>query len=133
MKIKKIIAAKEDKNIFFILLFFLFLGIFLRYYQLNFENYWWDEMLGFWTADPYVSFDETISRHRNHDQTSIIFHLIAKNYYNIFGYNPEFGRYISFFFWRFINSCSRFFVKTNKKQLLIFIIGITNQYKYLSY
>ena len=98
MKIKKIIAAKEDKNIFFVLLFFLFLGIFLRYYQLNFENYWWDEMLGFWTADPYVSIDETISRHRNHDQTSIIFHLIAKNYYNIFGYNPELGRYISFFF-----------------------------------
>ena len=98
MKIRKKIAMKDKKNIFFILLFFVLLGIFLRFYQLNFENYWWDEMLGFWTADPNVNINETISRHKNHDHTSILFHLILKNYYSIVGYNPEFGRYIPFFF-----------------------------------
>ena len=89
---------KKIKYIFFLSIIFISIGIFFRFYQLNFENYWWDEMLGFWTADPNISMNETISRHRNHDQTSIIFHLIVKNYYNIFGYNPELGRYIPFFF-----------------------------------
>ena len=98
MRIKKIIEMRDKKNIFLILLLFFLFGIFLRFYQLNFENYWWDEMLGFWTADPNININETISRHKNHDQTSILFHLILKNYYSLVGYNPEFGRYIPFFF-----------------------------------
>ena len=83
---------KKTKTIILIIIFF---GIALRFYEINNQNYWWDEMLGFWTADPKVTFDETFSRHTNHDYSSIIFHLIMKLYYNLVSYNPEFGRYIT--------------------------------------
>ena len=89
---------KNKKNIFFLSLIFILIGIILRFYQLNFENYWWDEMLGFWVADPNISIENTIYRQTNHDQTSIIFHIITKKFYQLFGYNPELGRYVPLFF-----------------------------------
>ena len=88
----------NKKNIFYLSIAFFLIGVFLRFYQINFESYWWDEMLGFWTADPNININETIHRQRNHDLTSIIFHLLLKSFYKIFGYNPELGRYIPFLF-----------------------------------
>ena len=86
------------RYIFFLAILFVIVGIFFRFYQLNFESYWWDEILGFWVADPNISFYETYSRRALTDQNPLLFHLILKNYFNLFGYNPELGRYVSFFF-----------------------------------
>ena len=55
-------------------------------------------MLGFWTADPNILFNETFERHINHDYTSLVFHLIMKYFYSIYGYTPEYGRYVNLFF-----------------------------------
>tara|TARA_B110000438_G_scaffold13572_1_gene13115 strand:+ start:685 stop:2118 length:1434 start_codon:yes stop_codon:yes gene_type:complete len=88
----------NKKNILYLSITLFFVGAFLRFYQINFESYWWDEMLGFWVADPNITTNETIYRQRNHDLTSVIFHFIIKNFYKIFGYNPELGRYIPLFF-----------------------------------
>ena len=35
----------DKKNAFIISIFFILIGIFFRFYQLNFENYWLDEMV----------------------------------------------------------------------------------------
>jgi len=73
----------------------IIIGFLFRIYNLNFEGYWWDEMLGFWTANPNISYSETYSRHIMNDYTSIAYHLLLKFYYLIFGYSPEAGRYFT--------------------------------------
>ena len=98
---------KYRKYIFFLSIIFVLIGIFFRFYQLNFESYWWDEMFGFWIANPNIPYDKTYytcpfelvrCRRIDFDDTSIIFYFILKNYYQLFGYNPELGRYVPFFF-----------------------------------
>jgi len=83
------------KNFLIISLGLILVGFILRIYNLNYESYWWDEMLGFWTANPNISFLETYARHINNDYTSIAYHLFLKSYYFFFGYIPEHGRYLT--------------------------------------
>ena len=52
----------DRKNILSLSIFFILIGIFLRSYQLNFENYWFDELIDFWVADPNISFNATFFR-----------------------------------------------------------------------
>ena len=54
-------------------------GIILRYYQLNLENYWLDEMLSFWVADPNLTLKETLSRSAYIDQSPPLFNLLLNN------------------------------------------------------
>ena len=83
------------KNFINTSLILILIGVLLRVHNLNFEGYWWDEMLGFWTANPNISFLETYNRHISADYTSIGYHLLLKFYYSIFGYGPELGRYFT--------------------------------------
>ena len=55
-------------KVLLISILFISIGIFLRLYQLNFENYWHDEMLSFWVADPNLSLEATFSRNEHIDQ-----------------------------------------------------------------
>ena len=41
----------------FLLIFF---GAFLRFYNLNFDDLWSDEMISFWLSNPTYSFSETL-------------------------------------------------------------------------
>ena len=87
------------KNKFNFLIFTFFLCIFLRFYNINFEDLWFDEQASFLVANPKLSLEETISLSKNLDYgTSIVFNLILKNYFNIFGYNPDIGRYLTVIF-----------------------------------
>ena len=43
-------------------LFLIILGVFYRLYNSNFEDYWLDELFGFWLSDPKLSFNETYER-----------------------------------------------------------------------
>ena len=88
----------QKKNLILISLIIILLGATIRIYGANYQNFWWDEMLGFWAANPNINFNETISRYLNHDHTSIIFHFIMKFYYKIVNYSPENGRYVSLLF-----------------------------------
>ena len=74
-----------EKKIFFEIKFILFLiicfiALFLRIYQLNFEDYWLDEQTSFWTADPFLSLNETVKRSFDLEGgTHITFNLIQKS------------------------------------------------------
>ena len=90
----------NKKNIFLVSIFLILIGIFLRFYQLNFENYWFDELIDFWVADPNISFNATFFRRDEIivDQTPYLFQVLLKIYLKIFGYHPEVGRYVPFIF-----------------------------------
>ena len=89
----------DRKNILLVSIFFILIGIFLRLYQLNFENYWFDELIDFWVADPNISFKETFSRRELiEDQTPYLFQLLLKIYLNFFGNDPEIGRHVPLIF-----------------------------------
>ena len=85
-------------NILLISILFILIGIFLRFYQLNFENYWLDEMISFWVADPNISLKDTFSRHEHIAQAPPLFNLFLKKYLDLFSYDPEIGRHVPFFF-----------------------------------
>ena len=84
-------------NILIVSILFILIGIFLRIYQLNFENYWLDEMTSFWAADPSLSLKDTFIR-SNHFHTPPIFDLFLKKYLEFFSYDPEIGRHVPLFF-----------------------------------
>ena len=88
----------NKKNILFLSIWFILIGVFLRLYQLNFENYWLDEMISFWVADPSLSLNDTFSRRDQIEQSPILFDLILKKYLEFFSYDPEIGRHVPFIF-----------------------------------
>jgi len=89
----------KKKNIFFLSISILIAGIFLRHYQLNFENYWFDEIITFWVSDPKLNFTETLKRSFEvNDGAHLIFNFVTKYFFYIFGYSPETGRYLPFIF-----------------------------------
>ena len=88
----------NKKSILFLSIWFILIGVFLRLYQLNFENYWLDEMISFWVADPSLSLNDTFSRRDQIEQSPILFDLILKKYLEFFSYDPEIGRHVPFIF-----------------------------------
>ena len=62
---KIMMLSSNKNNILLVSILFVLIGIFLRIYQLNFENYWLDEMTSFWVADPNLSLEETFTRNNN--------------------------------------------------------------------
>jgi len=88
----------NKKNILLFSIIFILIGIFLRTYQLNFENYWLDEMISFWVADPSLSLSDTFFRRDQIEQSPILFDLILKKYLEFFDYNPEVGRHVALIF-----------------------------------
>ena len=81
--------SSNKNNILLVSILFVLIGIFLRIYQLNFENYWLDEMTSFWVADPNLSLEDTFTRN-NHFHTPPIFDLFLKEYLLLFKYYSNF-------------------------------------------
>ena len=71
------------------------IGIFFRIYNLNFDNLWYDEIISFWVANPSFSYQETSFFHNQIETTSILYNLILKSFYQIFGYSTFNGRLLS--------------------------------------
>ena len=88
--------SSNKNNILLISILFVLIGIFLRIYQLNFENYWLDEMTSFWVADPNLSLKDTFTR-SNDFHTPPIFDLFLKKYLELFSYDPEIARHVPLF------------------------------------
>lgn len=86
----------NSKNIFVATIIFSILlsGITFRLYNLNIENFWIDEMVTFWVADPLITINETINRNIETD-LHFFFNLILKLYFSITSYEIIFGRYLS--------------------------------------
>ena len=87
------------KSILSVSILFILTGIFLRLYQLNFENYWLDELVDFWVADPNITLHATfVRRELVDDQTPYLFQLFLKIYLKFFGYDSEIGRHVPLIF-----------------------------------
>jgi hypothetical protein len=87
------------KSILSVSILFILTGILLRLYQLNFENYWLDELVDFWVADPNITLHATfVRRELVDDQTPYLFQLFLKIYLKFFGYDPEIGRHVPLIF-----------------------------------
>ena len=59
----------------YIIILIILLGIFFRFYQINYEDLWIDEIFSFWIADPNISFIETLQRHNSIEQIPIFFNF----------------------------------------------------------
>ena len=88
-------------------------GLLLRGFNINFNDFWSDEMVSFYLSNPNLEFLETIKLIFASNLT-VSFEIILKFFHKIFGYNFEYSRYLTlllsiasiFYFYRLI--------KTNK-------------------
>ena len=93
-----IIFLNNYKKRFIFLISIIVLGFILRLYNINFEDFWFDEQAGFLVADPKLNISETILLSKNQDSgTSLFFNLILKKFFELFGYNPDIGRILTVF------------------------------------
>ena len=56
----------------------IFLGIIFRFYNLSFENLWFDEIVSFWVSDPKISFFESYERNNIGEGTPFLFNFLIK-------------------------------------------------------
>ena len=121
-------SLSNRNKVLLISILFILIGIFLRLHQLNFENYWHDEMLSFWVADPNLSLEATFSRREYIEQTPALFSLFLKKYLELFSYDPEIGRHVPLFFGvlsiPFLGILSYQVAKNNSFLLTILLISI---------
>ena len=86
---------KTNKSIFIITFTILLFGVFIRAYNINYDNFWFDEILSFWIADPQISIAESWVRHKSIEQIPFLYNLILKILFETFGYKVFIGRYLS--------------------------------------
>ena len=55
------------------------IGIFLILYQVNFENYWIDELASYWQADPTLSLKETLARNAEVDGKPVLQYIFLNH------------------------------------------------------
>ncbi len=80
---------------------FLFIAIVLsiifRVYNINYDDLWFDEIATFWVTDPNISFSDFIERNNISEGSPYFYYFLIYFIHKIFGYDPEIGRYLSFF------------------------------------
>ena len=93
-----------EKKIFFekkyiLFLTICFIALFLRIYQINFDDLWFDELSSLWIAEPNITFKETIARNIELNKgPHLVFILILKYFFLMFGYNPDIARFVPMIF-----------------------------------
>ena len=65
----------KNTNFFIVLAvsFSLIFGILIRSYNINYEDFWFDEILSFWITNPHISIGESFERHRSIEQIPFFF------------------------------------------------------------
>jgi len=76
----------------------LIIGTILRFYNIGFEDLWYDEIISFWVGNPNHSFLDSFRIHNYIERSPYTYHFFLKFFFEIFGYNLEVGRCISAFF-----------------------------------
>ena len=129
---------KKTKIIF--LTFFILVGIFLRFNNYNLQDFWWDELMEFTTANPYLTLNETYKRaHSLTIGTNLeydfatnanFYFYIYKFFFKIFSYTPGTGRLIvaSLGSMVFLLSIYIFYKNIGKNILVFSIIIVFNYY-----
>ena len=87
--------VNSNSLINFILFISLITGIFLRLFNINYDDLWIDEMATFWVTDPSLNFSEMIERHKETELAPQFYYFIIYLLHKIFGYDPGVGRYFS--------------------------------------
>ena len=116
----------KKKLIFFTLILF---GIYIRIFNINYDNLWFDEILSFWIADPILLFQESFNRHKSIEQIPFLYNFLLKIFFNFFGYDSLYGRYLSLILNVFgiifaTNICRM--IKNNNSYLLALFLFSTN-------
>ena len=83
--------AKLNTSIFILIVFF---GLFLRFYNLDFDNFWIDETITFWVGNPEFSVNQSFKYHKSIEQVPFLFNFIIKIYFKVFGYDFQISRYL---------------------------------------
>ena len=86
-------------------------GLLLRGFNINFNDFWSDEMVSFYLSNPNLEFLQTIKLIFASNLT-VTFEILLKFFHKIFGYNFEYSRYLTlllsiisiFYFYRFIKN-----------------------------
>lgn len=87
----------QKLNIIIILLI-LSSGILLRFYNIGFEELWYDEIISFWVANPKFTFSESFNNHNLIEINSYAYHFLLKLFFSFSNYSVESGRLLSVFF-----------------------------------
>ncbi len=130
-----------NKNIIF--LFIIFSGIILRFYNLNYDNLWYDEIISFWVANPEHSLRESYNFHNQIEIAPFTFNFILRFFFQIFGYDIDFARYIPCIFSiasiflvykisKEINGNNFYLLPTFLISFNIFLIGIAQEQRVYS-
>ena len=85
----------QKNEIIFVTLIILF-GLILRGYNINFNDFWSDEMVTFYLSNPNLNFTENIELIFE-SNLMVSYELILKFFHKIFGYNFEYSRYLTLF------------------------------------
>ena len=95
----KILKFQENNLLIHSLVFLIILlGFVFRFYNINYENLWIDEIYSFWVTDPNLSFSETYSRVQTTESIPFLYFYLVKLCNKIFGYDPIVGRCFSALF-----------------------------------
>ena len=83
-----------NKYFSYLLIIIIFLiGTALRAYNLNSEDFWTDEIFGFWTSEPGISLKETLIRTLN-SNFNFIFDFLLKGFHTILNYDVHISRFL---------------------------------------
>ena len=85
----------HKNEIIFVTLIILF-GLLLRGYNINFNDFWSDEMVTFYLSNPNLNFTETIKLIFE-TNLMVSYELILKFFHKMFGYNFVYSRYLTLF------------------------------------
>lgn len=117
--------SEKKLNYNLIVFLIIILGIFLRWYNLNFEDFWHDEMVSFWLANPNLNFYETLNLIYESNLT-VSFELFLKYFHLIFGYDIHLSRYFNllisalsiYYFFKLLENNSYIFLKKNNEYVI---------------
>ena len=80
-------------KILLILLIFIFAAT-IRFYNINYDDFWTDEIFAFYTSEPNILFKETLIRTLDSNFNSL-FDFSLKEFHSLFGYDVHVSRYFS--------------------------------------
>jgi len=114
-------------NPLFVLFIIFLLGSIFRFYNINFDDLWIDEISTFWISNPSFDVNTSYKNHLSLEQTPYLFNYIVKIFFTLFGYKIELARFIpaltSIFSILVVAQISRHISKNSEYLLSVFLIS----------
>ena len=134
---------KSPLKLFFLI--FILTGLVLRFYNLNYDNLWFDETATFWVSDPSINFSEVVSRNIETEGSLFIYDFLVYFFNKLVGYDSNniriysaiFGTLsiIVFFFLskNILKSHNACFVSTSLFSLNVYLIKYSHEGRMYSF